>query len=128
MIKGEVIVAPLADGKHWRVEKDFIYIDDKQSIEVRIPQGYITDFATIPRAFWWLLPPWGRYGTASIIHDYLCDNKTIYKSGLPYKISRKTADKIFNRAMRDTGVKKWRRIIIYTAVRAYAIFKKLICT
>ncbi|EAA2596645.1 hypothetical protein DNM18_25345, partial [Salmonella enterica subsp. enterica] len=36
---------------------------------IEVPKGFITDHATIPRIFWILLPPDGRYAKAAIIHE-----------------------------------------------------------
>lgn len=38
---------------------------------VRVPIGFVTDFASIPRIFWSMLRPDGIYSYAAIIHDYL---------------------------------------------------------
>jgi len=43
---------------------------------ITVPAGYRTDFASIPRLVWPLLPPVGRGGKAAIIHDWLCDEHT----------------------------------------------------
>jgi hypothetical protein len=75
---------------------------------ISVPAGFRTDFASVPRVFWWLVPPVGRYGKAAVIHDYLYVVKTR---------SRKEADKIFLEAMEVLDVPKWRRKLIYFAVR-----------
>jgi hypothetical protein len=38
---------------------------------VTAPVGFVTDFASIPRAFWSLLRPDGNYTYPAIIHDFL---------------------------------------------------------
>ena len=41
-----------------------------------IPAGYVSDGATIPRVFWWFVPPFKpKYLPAVIVHDYLCDKE-----------------------------------------------------
>jgi len=35
---------------------------------ITVPAGYRTDFASIPRLVWPLLPPVGRSGKAAVIH------------------------------------------------------------
>jgi hypothetical protein len=68
-----LVVSPLADGKTWVIVRDFGYDvgaeDSGDHIGVAI--GFQTDFATIPRPFWIILPKWGRYGNATVIHDWL---------------------------------------------------------
>ncbi|WP_141124948.1 DUF1353 domain-containing protein, partial [Salmonella enterica] len=63
---------------------------------------------TIPRIFWILLPPDGKYAKAAIIHDYLYDNalRTKYE-----------ADRIFLDGMAVLGVPRWKRTVMYWAVR-----------
>ena len=78
--------------------------------EFTIPKGFITDFASVPKAFWSILPPMGKYGLAALLHDYL------YRTGL---VSRKEADKLFLKMMKKLGVSRWKRIVMYLAVRVF---------
>jgi hypothetical protein len=38
---------------------------------IEVPAGFETDFASIPRALWALIPPRGRYNRPAIVHDFL---------------------------------------------------------
>lgn len=60
------------------------------------------------RIFWTLLSPDGKYAKAAIIHDYLYDNALRTK---------KEADRIFLDGMTVLGMPKWKRTIMYWAVR-----------
>lgn len=73
-----------------------------------VPVGFRTDFASVPRPFWRIIPPWGPYSPAAVVHDYL------YVSG---ELSRKEADQIFLELMERLGVEKWKRTAMYWAVR-----------
>lgn len=42
---------------------------------ITVPQGFVTDFASIPRPFWALWPRSGRWNPAAVIHDYECRTK-----------------------------------------------------
>ncbi len=111
-----LVVTPLDDGINWQVDKPFEYrIGGEMSSEViTVPVGFITDFASIPQIFWNILPPWGTYGKAAVIHDML------YKSqGLvgKYSYTRKQCDLIFLEAMIVLNVSKFKRWLIYYAVR-----------
>jgi hypothetical protein len=68
-----LVVTPLADGKTWVVLRDFGYDvgTEDSGDRVNVEIGFQTDFATIPRFLWVVLPRWGRYGNASVIHDWL---------------------------------------------------------
>ena len=78
---------------------------------IEAPQGYRTDFASVPRMFWRLIPPFGRYQRAAVIHDYLCE-----LSGST-GISSKTAVKIFHEAMLIAGVNRAKASMMYYMVR-----------
>lgn len=77
-----------------------------------VPVGFRTDFASVPRAFVWLLPRYGAYSQAAILHDYLlhCDIT-----------SRRDADGLFRRAMRELGVSVARRWLMWAAVRSASL-------
>jgi hypothetical protein len=101
------------DGRLWKLAAPFEYHLGKYPVEflsdiIRVPVGFIHDFASIPRLFWAILPPTGLYGKAAVIHDYLYRVQTY---------SRKRADLIFLEAMEVLNVPKWKRVIIYRAVR-----------
>lgn len=76
---------------------------------ITVPVGFVTDFASIPRAFWSLLRPDGDYAYAAVIHDYL-----YWTQGLP----REKSDMIFRLAMEDFKIGSVEVGAIYTGVRA----------
>ena len=81
-----------------------------------VPSGFQTDFASVPRFFWRVLPPNGPYLVAAIVHDWL------YSSDC----SRFLADSIFRELMHQTGVPAWKRIVIYYAVRTFGGYARKI--
>ncbi|EGA2768707.1 DUF1353 domain-containing protein [Salmonella enterica] len=96
---------------NWRVYEPFaFYLSDDESDVIEVPTGFITDLATVPRIFWILLPPDGKYAKAAIIHDYLYGNALRTK---------KEADLIFLDGMTVLGVSRWKRTIMYWAVRMF---------
>jgi len=102
------------DGKNWKLlEKFEYYIGEKENNNViKIPKGFITDFASIPRIFWTIIGhPTGKYGKSAVIHDWL------YRKGIG---TRKQADKIFLDGMKVLRVFYLRRWTIYFAVRLFA--------
>lgn len=104
-------ILEMLDRYLWRVYEPFeFYLSDDNSDVIEVPAGFITDLATIPRIFWSVMPPDGKYAKAAIIHDYLYDN------GLRTK---KEADNIFLDGMTVLGVPKWKRAIMYCAVRLF---------
>ena len=75
---------------------------------ISVPAGFKTDYASIPRFFWRVLPPVGKYDRAAVVHDWL-----YAKNG----VTRKQADDILYEAMGVLGVPGWQRNVIYAGVR-----------
>lgn len=109
----------------WRLTENFEYkIGDLSSNEsVRVPKGFITDFASTPRIFWSILPPWGKYGKAAVVHDFLYQfhriTKTIGGTEHTLYIGRKEADSIFLEAMKVLGVNAVTRRVMWATVRVF---------
>lgn len=104
-------ILEMLDRYLWRVYEPFeFYLSDDNSDVIAVPAGFVTDLATIPRIFWSVLQPDGKYAKAAIIHDYLYDNALRTK---------KDADLIFLDGMTVLGVPKWKRTIMYCAVRLF---------
>ena len=108
--EGNVIVTPCApDGKRWTLVESFRYHGKHESFDV--PAGMTTDFASVPRVFVWLLPRYGRWTQAAILHDHLW---AMSRRG---EFNKADADGIFNRALRELEVPFLRRWIMWCAVR-----------
>jgi len=75
---------------------------------LEVPTGFVTDFASIPRLFWSLLPPDGEYTYPAIIHDYL-----YWTQDRP----REEADEILKIGMQEFGIRASIVTAIYSAVR-----------
>jgi Protein of unknown function (DUF1353) len=75
---------------------------------VNVPVGFVTDFASIPRPFWSLLPPEGEYAYAAILHDFL-----YWTQDRP----RAAADNILKLAIEEFGISAATVLVIYRAVR-----------
>jgi hypothetical protein len=76
--------------------------------KITVPAGFKTDFASVPRLFWRIIPPWGRYSAAAVVHDYLYETNSV---------DRAEADQIFLELMKRLGVPLWKRQLMYRAVR-----------
>lgn len=75
---------------------------------VVIPQGFVTDFASVPLAAQSVLPQLGPHAMAAVLHDFLYWDQSC---------TREQADLLFYEAMTEYGVTNWRRSIAYWAVR-----------
>lgn len=96
------------------VVKPVAYVT-KDARVIIVPSGFVTDFATIPRFLWAILPPAGRYLYAAVIHDRLYNAHAV---GGDCTYSRAYADNIMLEVMVASEVKPWQRLAIYWAVRA----------
>lgn len=122
--------------KRWRayeLAEDYSYQWKKHDKHFRIfiKAGFKYDGASVPRFVWSItgIRPDGLIRAAALIHDWIY----VYEGDLPagsYQIlvddkwvnldgkwTRKNADRIFARIMREAGVKKIRRRAAYRAVR-----------
>jgi len=102
----------------WTLISPFTYVliyKNKLSDHFIIPEGFESDGASVPRIFWAIFPPWGKYAESAVLHDYH------YRVPKSY-IKRKDADKIFLLGMKTLKVNIISRYIIYFAVRIFAFF------
>src|SRR5262245_43933742 len=78
-----------------------------------VPAGFPTDFASIPRGLWTILPPVGKYDAGAVCHDKL------YRDGAfgGRSIARGVADRMLHEAMVVSGVGRVQRYLIYAGLR-----------
>jgi hypothetical protein len=77
---------------------------------VTAPVGFVTDFASIPRAFWSLLRPDGNYTYPAIIHDFLYWTQDRPKD---------EADQILKFGMEDFAIDTVSSNLIYQGVHLF---------
>lgn len=86
-------------------------VDVVDGVEHRVPKGYRSDGASIPRIFAWLFPRWNEVRLkAALFHDY------DYEYGL---VSQKHADRLFYARMLvhgNHGIRSW---LMYRALRFF---------
>lgn len=105
----------------WIVKKEFnFWLDDARTKRVNVPKGYLTDGASVPRPFWSLIPPWGEYGQAAVMHDWLCEYLNVWNGKMWVRISRTECDQLFNQGMKALKVKDLTRKVMFGAVNAYS--------
>ncbi|NEX92629.1 DUF1353 domain-containing protein [Caulobacter sp. 17J65-9] len=82
----------------------------------RVPPGYVTDLASVPDAVQPLVPTFGSYAEASVLHDWLY--------AVRFAGGRKQADRVMLFAMRDfrnesARTNPYQAWLIYKAVRLF---------
>lgn len=106
---GTVTVRSL-DADTWELVDELVYQGRWQVFVV--PKGFETDFATVPRLVTWLVPRFGAYTRAAVLHDWLCTAGI--ESGA---VTSREADGIFRRVLRESGVPVLRRWLMWAGVR-----------
>lgn len=88
----------------YQVEEDCVFGP------ILIPKGFSTDFASVPQAFWWLIPPHGRAAMPSVWHDYLYQ-------WTQHDMTRFQVDSMWLMMLQKSGVPGWQRRLMYAYVR-----------
>lgn len=109
-----------------------VYVGERDVIT--IPAGTCTDLASVPRIFWWLLPPTGAYEDAAFVHDDGCnDLARAHRHGAKPRISPRDIDGMFRRILREADwaakengkrgdrIRAWKRWLLWYGVRLGAL-------
>lgn len=100
----------------WRLKAPLVYYSAFLKQTVTVPEGYITDFASVPRLPLAYALAGNTARLAAVVHDYL------YECG---DVDRGDADEVFLEAMKVTGLSWWRRYPMHFAVELFGWkFKK----
>ena len=110
---------------------DFRYSSDIADAVITAPEGFVIDGASVPRAAWSIVRPFGRTLRASVIHDRLYDTRGRWDPAMFAVLgtdtgeeARELADDIFREAMRVDRGPPWnitwfQREGSYRAVRTF---------
>jgi len=117
MFKGTPIkleIIPIGK-KIFRVAEPFEY--HGRAFKILVPKGWVTDLTSKPQIFFWIKKE-GAHTPASIIHDWMYAKGYILSEGdIQIPISRRTADRIYNEAMKKLDVPRLRRKQIYWGIK-----------
>jgi len=86
------------------------YESDFLKCIVEVPEGFVSDGASVPKFLRWMYHPFGEYLRAAVVHDWFCVTQTI---------SSDEAAIVFKEAMKVCGVNAWRRRKMYWAVKYF---------
>src|SRR5687767_6419042 len=87
---GSIAVRQFNDGTYWIVIEPVVYRIGNTQLQIEVPRGFVTDFASIPYGVTAFFLPTGQYSRAAVVHDYLYWTQ---------RCSREQADRIFLLAM-----------------------------
>ncbi|MCZ2828644.1 DUF1353 domain-containing protein [Modestobacter sp. VKM Ac-2986] len=102
----------------WEVLEPLVYRGRRDTFVV--PAGFRTDFATVPRVVVWLIPRFGRYTLAAVLHDWL-----VTVGLLSGAVSSRDADGLFRRVLAELDVPPVRRWLMWCGVRWGALANPL---
>ena len=112
-----LVVEVYDNGRKFKLKESFTYYREDNNKEIlEVPEGFVTDFCSIPRIFWSIYPPTGggtkrtSYGKCGVLHDAAYQFKWF---------DRKGCDKLFLEAMKAMGVGYITRYIFYWSVRLF---------
>ena len=102
--------------------------DTNKTETIKVPTGFVTDLASVPRALWWAIAPFD-VARAAIIHDLLYKSIRQYRWKMKDKEDKElikqakiASDKVFKLAMKDADPKiaGWK---IYSSWKAVDLFR-----
>jgi len=99
-----------ADGPVWR----------RASVEQTVPQGLVTDLASVPVPLWGVIASYGRQTLPAILHD--AASRELATSDAPAsarRAARRDADHLFRETLRQSGTGPVRRLLMWAAVRLF---------
>ncbi len=102
----------------FRMTRRIAYLDRHHGelLAPRDPATFVTDLASVPAVFAWLVPRTGAHLRASLVHDALLEQRG---EGLAYvgpPMPAEKAHRVFRDALADSGVGLVRRWLMWTAV------------
>lgn len=95
-----------AAGETFMLDSVFVFVDGE--VRVEVPEGFVTDFNSVPRGLWNFFPK-SQYPQAGVVHDFL------YRYN---GVSRKTADQVHKRILTLSGCGVVKRNLAYAFLRA----------
>lgn len=120
-------------GERWMVDEPLRFYSAKYSRTFKVPQGTITDLASIPTwvqvigAIIGLVTPFrrrlfsksGKYNRAAVLHDGAYGDVLVDVNGISLRVSKEMADNLFLEAMLADGVGEREARGMYKAVSIF---------
>ncbi len=126
---------PIKGGYRLHEGYDYDWLHEETRYLISVPEGFEYDGASVPRICWSIsgILPDGLVRAGALIHDWLyahggmlpgksffrLDHLRRWESVPSARWSRKAADRMFGRLLREAGVSRRRRRAAYLAVRAF---------
>lgn len=105
--------------RDWILVQDLIFYSIRYHGYVIAPAGFQTNFASIPRVLWALLPPVDRYDPAAVIHDAGYANALRTWNDQRIFTVKRVADDLFREGLIVCGVNRYQAWGMYQAVKHF---------
>lgn len=112
----------------WKLDNPFyaVVVDGLTRIEIIIPEGFYTDFCSVPRLPFAYLLYGGKGNRAGVVHDALYSPWTKIRvftlengKQKPYEVTREWADDVLSAALRSCGIGAFARGMMWAGVRSF---------
>lgn len=90
--------------REWVTISPLRFYSKELSKTLKVPSGFPTDLASIPRGLWNLFPKEGKQDRAAVLHDCGYNESIIDAVGNPIKLTKKQVDGLFHEGMLADGV------------------------
>lgn len=112
-------VEELPDGRHLLIDDLVFYSAELRGILI-MPAGRVTDYASVPRAFWAIFPKDGAYKWAATMHDGAYNGELVTKARQIVHLIKPLADNLFREGMSiNPRISAKERELLYRVVRRY---------
>ena len=113
------LIAKAVEGG-WELQQELVYDSELLNKQVVVPEGYVTDLASVPRLLRWAVPVANaKNRRAAVVHDYLCT----HGEALGLVRDQKQADKVFREALGVEGLGRFKSGALYYPVRTFQRIK-----
>ena len=124
------------EGNRYRLVEPYVYewMHEEALYRITVPKGFVSNLASVPRILWFYISPFDL-GRAAIVHDWLYAKRgalpgTSFQrwkgewfegewTVVSERWSRRDADRLFARMMRESGVSRTKRRRAFWAVRIF---------
>jgi hypothetical protein len=116
--------------RHWVLNEDFIFWCETSKLWIKIPKGFVSDAASIPKILHFVINPIDAILFGSLVHDFIyrfdalivCDDENFGDWTIVENISRVYADKLLREISMQYDKIPWAAEICYWTIIPFGYF------
>ncbi|MBY0422306.1 MAG: DUF1353 domain-containing protein [Parvularculaceae bacterium] len=97
----------------------YIHVRSKPNVAIIVPPHFVTDHASVPYVFRWIVAQSGKHSPGAVLHDWLYTVAEPPADAFEFRKERFRADRIFLEALRTSGVSATMRSFLYRGARLF---------